>query len=157
MKKILALLALAAILIIPVQNASVKAAGPTDEILNYTITVDVNEDASLNMLYHIEWKVLDDSASIGGPVSWVQIGIPNSHYISCESLSDNIESITMIYEDSEYRARIDFKKEYHKNEVISFDYLLVQDYMYEMNKVQSGETVYYFIPGWFDEIAVDNI
>ena len=36
-------------------------ADPTDEILDFTITVDVNDDASLNMTYHIKWKVLDDS------------------------------------------------------------------------------------------------
>ena len=34
-------------------------ADPTDRILDFTITVDVNEDASLRMAYHIDWEVLD--------------------------------------------------------------------------------------------------
>ena len=33
----------------------VKAATPSDEIVNYTITVDVNDDATLNMKYHIDY------------------------------------------------------------------------------------------------------
>ena len=30
-----------------------------DEIEKYDITIDVNKDASLNINYHIEWRVLD--------------------------------------------------------------------------------------------------
>ena len=39
---------------------TVKAADATDEIEHFLITVDVQEDASLLMTYHIDWKVLDD-------------------------------------------------------------------------------------------------
>ena len=53
-------------------------AAATDEILNFTVTVDVNEDASLEMLYHIEWKVLDDEAY--GPLEWIDLGVPNSSH-----------------------------------------------------------------------------
>ena len=55
------------------------AATKTDEVVNYEITVDVNEDATLNMLYHIEWKVLD--SDIYGPVTWLKIGIPNDYFV----------------------------------------------------------------------------
>ena len=73
MKKKFALLLalLLTVLLIPTRPAAAKA---TDEIIKYTVTVDVNDDATLNMLYHIEWKVLDDSI---GTVSWLHIGIPN--------------------------------------------------------------------------------
>ena len=54
-------LLLAAVLFIALLLPGTKAqAAPTDEILNFTITVDVNDDASLLMTYHIEWKVLYD-------------------------------------------------------------------------------------------------
>ena len=52
-----------------------KAATPTDEIEHFLITVDVQEDASLLMTYHIDWKVLDDETY--GPLEWVDIGLPN--------------------------------------------------------------------------------
>ena len=46
-------------------------AAPTDEIEHFVITVDVQEDASLLMNYHIDWKVLDDKAY--GPLEWVDV------------------------------------------------------------------------------------
>lgn len=42
-----------------------------DEILSYTIWVNVNDDATLNMHYHIVWKVLDSTTD--GPLTWVKI------------------------------------------------------------------------------------
>ena len=45
-----------------------KAADATDEIEHFLITVDVQEDASLLMTYHIDWKVLDDVEY--GPLTW---------------------------------------------------------------------------------------
>ncbi|MBO4762623.1 MAG: lipoprotein, partial [Lachnospiraceae bacterium] len=61
MKKLLSILAsLVLVAAVALPGIGVKAQ-PTDEILDFTITVDVNDDATLNMLYHIEWKVLDDS------------------------------------------------------------------------------------------------
>ena len=35
---------------------TVRADSPTDEIEHFRITVDVQEDASLKMTYHIDWK-----------------------------------------------------------------------------------------------------
>ena len=61
--------------------AAVPAFAATDEILDFSITVDVNEDASLNMTYSIEWKVLDDSI---GKLEWIDLGVPNYYH-------DNIE------------------------------------------------------------------
>ena len=40
------------------------AAADLDEILNYKITVDVNEDATLHMVYHIDWKVLKAAVTL---------------------------------------------------------------------------------------------
>ena len=57
---------------------TVTAGAPTDEIEHFLITVDVQEDASLLMNYHIDWKVLDDKTY--GPLTWVDIGLPNKHH-----------------------------------------------------------------------------
>ncbi|MBR4580165.1 MAG: hypothetical protein IKO32_02910, partial [Lachnospiraceae bacterium] len=129
-------------------------AADLDEILNYVITVDVNDDATLHMVYHIDWKVLDSTSD--GPLSWVIIGTPNKHYLNLNALSSNIKEIRYTT-DNGSGARITLDRDYYKDEVISFDFELTQDYMYQMNLLTDGETVYQFIPGWFDEINVDNL
>ena len=110
-------------------NTIVYAEDETDEILAYDITVDVNEDATLTINYHIEWKVLESDEN--GPVTWVKIGVPNSHVKGYEALSDNIEDIN-IDSSGETYAEIYFDKEYYQDEVISFDFQICQDYMYQV-------------------------
>jgi hypothetical protein len=149
-KRLIAILSILMAFLVLLPSKAASAKNPTDEILDYVITIDVNEDASLNMYYHIEWKVLEDDI---GALEWVKIGIPNDHYVSCTPASDNIKKINM----SGSYANIYFKQSYHKNEVVSFDFLLVQEYMYEMNVLTEGESVFYFIPGWFEEFAVDHV
>ncbi|SCX08433.1 hypothetical protein SAMN02910339_01207 [Lachnospiraceae bacterium YSD2013] len=155
-RRIVALFSILVLLLLTlVPGGRAYASKPLDEILDYEITIDVNEDATLNMHYHIDWKVLDSTSE--GPLEWVQIGIPNSHYISCTSDSDSVRSIKATSGSGQYVAKIYFDKKYYKDEVVSFDFDLVQDYMYEMNVLTEGETVYYFTPGWFDGIQVDNV
>ena len=129
-------------------------AAPLDEILNYTITVDVNEDATLNMKYHIEWLVLDSDSE--GPLEWVQIGTPNNHSKDYIALSDTIKSISHISSGGSY-AKITLKQKYYEGQKVSFDFQITQDYMYEMNRLEDGYTTYELTPGWFDDIAVDNL
>lgn len=151
MKRRVALLLACFLFALSVPFKSAYASGATDEIRNFTINVDVNQDATLNITYHLDWEVLESDGL--GPVSWVKIGIPNNSYMSYQALTDNIENIII---DGKY-ANVYFTKEYYEGEVISFDFSIVQDYMYEMNILTEGETVYYFTPGWFDGIAVDEL
>ncbi len=125
-----------------------------DEILVFSVTADVNEDATVNLVYHIEWKVLDSDSY--GPLEWVKIGIPNSNYVDMKALSSTIDDISYMYEYGPY-VRIDFDRAYYKDEVVSFDFLVVQDYLYEMNRLTDGETVYDFTPAWFDDIYIDDM
>ena len=129
-------------------------AADLDEILVFSVTADVNDDATVNLLYHVEWKVLDSTSY--GPLEWVKIGIPNSNYVDMKALSSTIDDISYMYENGSY-VRIDFDRAYYKDEVVSFDYLVVQDYLYEMNRLTDGETVYDFTPAWFDDIYIDNM
>ena len=124
----------------------------TDEILNYTITVDVNQDATLNLNYHIDWKVLDSGSGIG-PLTWMNIGIPNSHVISAEGISSTVDHINR----SGNYVEVYLDRSYYEGEVASVDFLVVQDYMYQVDKLTEGETVYSFTPGWFDDIKVDEL
>ena len=125
-----------------------------DEILNYEINAIVNDDATVTLTYHIEWKVLDSDSE--GPLSWVRVGIPNSHYSDEKALTDNIRSIR--YDaDGGYFMRIDFNDKYYEGDVVIFEFSIVQDYLYQVDKLEEGYTVYAFTPGWFDDIKVDKM
>ncbi|MDO4187695.1 MAG: hypothetical protein Q4D29_01780 [Lachnospiraceae bacterium] len=124
-----------------------------DEILDYQITADVNEDATVNIRYDITWKVLDSKSE--GPLEWVQIGIPNKHCNNIEALSGNITSINTKNSGGTY-AVIYFDRKYYADEVVQFSFMINQDYMYQV--FPEEEVVEYkFTPGWFDSAPVDNI
>lgn len=124
-----------------------------DEIQNYVVKVEMRSDGTMDINYHIEWKVLDDTSE--GPLSWVKIGIPNSHVDEIVASTDNIKEIRY-YSDGGSFVRIDFDREYYKDEVISFDFSIHQSYMYIIEK-DEHICRYSFTPGWFDNIEVKNI
>ena len=129
-------------------------AADLDRIQKYGITVNVNQDGTLDMVYEIDWKVLDSTSD--GPLSWVTIGRPNKHYVSFEKISSMISKIKYTSSGGP-SLRIDLDREYYQDEVVHFSFRLVQDYMYEMNMLTDGETVYEFTPGWFNDIKVDEL
>ena len=140
-------------MVIPFLGAKAQAKD-LDQIRDYEITVDVNKDGTLNMLYHIEWEVLDSTSE--EPLTWVKIGIPNNKYVSMKKLTSNIKKIGYYSASGSY-ARIDFDKSYRKGDIVKFEFQLVQDYVYQMNQFTEGETVYGFTPGWFNDIKVDKL
>ena len=105
---------------------------PTDEILNYDITAEVLDDGTVRLDYHIDWKVLRDDI---GALEWVTVGIPNGEYRSIDAGSDSIDRIGYS-SDNGSAVRIDFDRAYHAGETVSFDFTVVQDYMYQMNLFQ---------------------
>ena len=128
-------------------------AADLDEILRYEITVDVNEDATLHMVYHIDWMVLDSTSE--GPLSWVLIGIPNRHCSEIIARSDAVRKIGYTSSGGD-NIRVDLDRDYYAGEVAEIEFELVQDYMYDVDAYTDGETVYSFMPGWFDELLVDE-
>ena len=131
--------------------ADALAVTPTDEIEHFLITVDVQDDASLRMTYHIDWKVLDDQ--IYGPLTWVDIGLPNSHHSEVAALSDNISHI----EDNGSSLAVYLDRSYYKDETASFEFSFIQDHMYQIDRYATGETVFAYTPAWFDEIGIDDL
>lgn len=129
----------------------VAADTPTDVIENYVITVEPNEDATLNIRYRIDWRVLESESL--GPMTWVKIGIPNRHADEVVGLTDNIESIR---QDGNY-VEIHFTESYYADERCSFEFSIRQDHMYQVDRFEAGATVYEFTPGWFDEMYVDRM
>lgn len=151
MKCLIALLVVAVLSIFNVKD--IKASTPTDEIVNYTIFVNVLDDASLDITYKLSWKVLESKSA--GPLEWVKIGIPNKHCKSYSALSNNISKISTMNSSGNY-IRVDFDRPYYEGEVVDFSYKIIQDNVYLYNN-ETNTATYFFTPGWFDDIAVDNL
>ena len=130
------------------------ASGDLDHIRNYWITVFPNEeDATLTIYYNFDWEVMDSSSE--GPLSWVKIGIPNKHCLDYGADTDNIKDLEVTTSGGT-NMKVTFDRDYYEGEIVSFTFHITQDYMYEVNRLTDGETVYDFTPGWFDDILVDE-
>ena len=151
--KIILLFAAAFILLTTVGVNKVQAAKPLDEILLYSITADVLDDASVDLTYDIAWKVLDSDSE--GPLEWVQIGIPNNHVNEIVGLSDTVSSINT-KSSGGYYAVVYFDRKYYKDEVVNFSFKVNMDYLYQVYP-EEGKVEYNFTPGWFDGITVDQL
>lgn len=128
-------------------------AKPLDEIEDYTIRVSMRQDGTMDITYHIEWKVLDSVSE--GPLEWVKIGVPNKHIDEIKAKSQNISKIGYLSDGGSY-VRIDLDKKYQEGEVVNLDFSIHQSYMYV---IDDDEHIcrYSFTPGWFDEIDVKHI
>lgn len=155
MKQLKNILIFALVLVCFVANVSltVNAVTPLDEIQDYTITVNMQPDGTMDIRYHVEWEVLDDAKE--GALEWVKIGNPNKHVDQITALSDNIKSIKYVSDGGSY-IRIDFDRAYYEGEIVTFDYTIHQSYMYVIEK-DNHVCRYSFTPGWFEEIEVKNI
>ena len=150
MKKSLALALLAALLIlIPFSFA----AADLDEIENYYVTVDVRKDASADITYQVEWRVLDDTSE--GPLEWVKIGLANRHADDLKALTDTIDSLQVITEDGDAYARVDLDRKYYQNEVVTFAFTLHQSNLCTVDESE-GTVNFKFGPGWFNDLKVKN-
>jgi hypothetical protein len=138
-------------LLIPVSPA--HAAGPLDEIKNYSITIDPRKDGTLDIVYHIDWLVLDSTSE--GPLTWVKVGIPNPHVDELKAVSSSIKSISTMMDSGSW-VRLDLDRAYAKGETVNLIFSIHQSYMYRLDTA-NNTCSYTFVPGWFDEIAVDGL
>ncbi len=148
-RKVMLLLVFAVML--SVQNISVRAGKPLDEIERETIHIDVQEDGSMYITYEIDWKVLDSTSE--GPLTWVKIGIPNEYVEELEFLSGSIRKISYYGSGGDY-VRLDLKREYKAGETVNMKFSVHQHRMYEE---MSGNYRYQFTPGWFDDISIKEL
>jgi len=145
MKKYLALI-LVLLCLLPIS----AFAKDLDKIQNYGVSVQLREDGTADLTYHVDWLVLDDKTE--GPLEWVKIGIPNKHADSFAAISQNIKKIGYLSDGGSY-VKITFDRKYKAGETVSFDFSLHQAYLY----VLEGDTARFsFTPGWFDKIEVKN-
>ena len=121
-----------------------------DEIQNYGVSVQMREDGTMDLTYHLDWLVLDDQTE--GPLEWVKIGIPNSHADSFAAISQNIKKVSYLSDGGSY-AKVTLDRKYRAGETVSFDFSFHQAYMFE---IRGDSVVFSLTPGWFDKIEVKN-
>lgn len=138
------------VLFILLQSITVQAQD-LDVIHDYVITVEPDSDGSLNIIYHIEWEVLDSESD--GPLTWIKVGIPNKYVEDITALSDTIDAIRY-YKDSGDYVRIDLDRSYSAGEVVDIDFSIHQHRMYEEKE---DYYLYFFTPGWFTDINVQQM
>ena len=123
---------------------------PLDKIHEYKITVDPNNDGTLNMKYYLKWEVLEEG---DGGVDFITVGVANRFVYDIKGLSSNIKKIDYSSEEGS-TIRIDFTKKYHKGNIFEVEFSFTQKRIFTVN----GEEVQYsFNPGWFDEIQVEKL
>ncbi|MBR2290443.1 MAG: hypothetical protein IJ867_07720 [Clostridia bacterium] len=125
-----------------------------DEIENYTVTINVRQDGTLDMRYDIEWKVLSDKNG-KEPVNWVTVGIPNKHVDQIQALTDNIKTIGYSNSGGGDFVRVDFVQDYYQDAIFHFSFAIHQSYMYMLD--EEGICRYGFTPGWFEKIEVKEL
>lgn len=121
-----------------------------DVIHQYQVTVDPQEDGSLDIQYHFVWEALDTSEEL----TWVEIGMANENYVLySDSVTANIRSFSK-YSDSDYVAlRLDFKEAYLGGDIVEFSFKVNQRDM--LCKNEEGY-FYEFVPCWFNAIPVKD-
>ena len=144
----LSVLLITALLPLTVQTAFAQ---DYDRILSYDVDVtpDVN-NGSLAIRLSFRWKALEDLPATNSQEGGVKIGIPNGSIRDIKALSANIASIDF---DNSY-AYVDFTRDFDAGEEFDLSFSWVQEYMYTLN---NGEVAYYYTPGWFDGIHIDEM
>ena len=148
MKKLLSLLcALTLCLCLSFACVDTAFAGDLDYIQRYDVTVTPNvDDGSLRIQMDFQWEVLEQ-----GPVTWLEIGIPNGSIRDVEALTDNIDSLDF---DNSFMY-VYFDRGYDDGEVIEFSYAWTQEYMYTLG--EDFSVTYDYTPGWFDGAKIGEM
>lgn len=143
----IAILALQIFLIVAAFSYDPK---PQDIIRQYDVTVQTQEDGSLDILYHFVWEAVDTSEEL----TWIEIGMANEDLtVYPESVSDTIRQLTLDNYDDEVLLVLDLDRAYTGGEVLEFSFKVNQK-----NMLCQDETGYFyeFVPGWFNATPVSH-
>jgi len=123
---------------------------PQDVIHQYDVTVEPQDDGSLDIAYHFVWEALDESEEL----TWVEIGMANRNYsVYTDSFSSNILTHGKYTAEDYVSLQLYFDKGYSAGEVVEFSFRVNQKDM--LCKDESGY-FYEFVPCWFNAIQVER-
>ena len=134
-----------------VSTKKVSAKSDLDLIEKYDITVEPDfHDGTLKIRVELVWHVLNDTTN--GPLTWIKVGVPNSHVEALKKESSNISDIRY-YDNGGAYIRIDLDRKYYQDETLTIKFSWVQSYMYFID----GNVIRYdYNPGWFGDINVSE-
>lgn len=120
---------------------------PEDVIRLYEVTVEPQDDGTLDITYHILWEPQSSVEDL----TWVQIGTANPDYrviragnsISSWSRESDEAGLSLL--------RLDLDRGYEAGDVLELDFTINQQRMLCRN---STGDFYEFVPGWFNAIPV---
>lgn len=156
---------------------------PLDRILLYEVEAVPREDGTLDITYHLQWKVLNDMRE--GPLREVRIGLANNRCTLTGAGGDILTSrdpgrmsgqgTIFVWDDGAKPSEPDFKwgldytvenpllegwlivfqlnRDFHKGECADFWFTVNQR---DMLCEEYGQLFYDFTPGWFSEIEVEQ-
>lgn len=154
---------------------------PLDRMRLYEVEVTPQEDGTLDITYHLQWEVLNDTRE--GPLQEVRIGLANSQCTLTGAGGDiltpydpgsmNIEGTTFVWDDGTESSEPDFrwgldytianplsegwliifqlKRSFYKGECADFWFTVNQR---DMLCDGDGQVFYDFTPGWFSEMEI---
>lgn len=136
--------------------------GDMDEITNYTVTVETLADGSAYITYELDWNVI--GGSMDDPLTWVRIGMPNSHNDNLVNLTpDTVERVSQDNSGGSF-VRVEFRDAYYSPDdaakigaqsSVHFAFQVHQSHLFLVS--DEGTADYSFTPGWFDDLCVDNL
>lgn len=135
--------------------------GDMDYIRSYVVTVDLREDGSADITYDIDWQVLAGDAT--EYLSWVKIGLANSHVDELTPLTDTIADLQYSDDGGSY-AKVVLAHRYYSPAVaaqnggssdVQFTFSVHQSHLFTRN--DDGTANFTFTPGWFDDLSVGNM
>jgi hypothetical protein len=125
-----------------------SAAAPLDQIREYVITVDPQDDGTLFISYYLKWEVLDDKRE--GPLTYIEVGVPNKDH-RINDYSSNVKTATSKTSGGAW-VRLDLDRKYAAGEILEVRFSIWQNKLIE--REGDDKLMYSFIPGWFDETPV---
>ena len=102
--------------------------------------------------------------SLDEPLTWVRIGLPNSHNDSLVNLTpDTVLNVSSVDDGGSF-AKVDFINAYFPPDIaatigaqssVHFAFQVHQSHLFLLN--EDGNADYSFTPGWFDDLCVDEL
>jgi len=127
------------------------SAGPTDVIKEFLIDVKPQTDGSLLIDYTINWCVLTNEL---GDLTYIYVGVPNRDYTIESYSGEFVTGAQTRNTGSESTVQLNLSKAFRAGDCFTAQFGISQR---QMANKKEAEVSFQFIPGWFDDIAVEKM
>jgi hypothetical protein len=128
-----------------------SAAGPTDVIKEFLIDIKPQSDGSLQIDYTINWCVLTNEL---GDLTYIYVGVPNRNYAIVSYGGEFVTGAQPRNTGLESSVQLNLSKSFRAGDCFTAQFGINQQ---QIAHKKETEISYQFIPGWFDDIAVEKL